>query len=189
MKIEKGEKFKYKHNIVENILGEFVYKENEKVEAVDGEIKESLAGRDFILVSNGTKKGRVWLENLTPIEGENKFEVGEEVKWESFEGNKYKAKIFGISDEKDDYRTNYAITTYTGEKKINRIVREDSIFKLKKKSELERGDKFVTDMGDKIEVIAKSEDNSNSGIIYFGKRLCDGFVTTWHDGEIEEVIQ
>lgn len=179
MKIKKGDKFRYKHNKAEFGVKEFFFEENEIVRAImDGIKKSRLSLEKFTTVTNGRTERDVWLENLEPI---NKFEVGEEV---IYKGKK--VDIFGI-----DKTGEFAAIQWKKEGFTNTITTThiNKLSKLKKKNELEKGDKFITDMGDKVEVIAGEYCEIDKTMKYLGKRLSDGYVTYWRQHEIEEVIQ
>ena len=177
MKINKGDEFRYKHNRTENPFKNFIFRENEKVKAVDEGMTNSSKGK-YVIVSNGEKEMVVWLENLETV---NKFEVGEEV---IYEGKK--VNIFGINKTGD-----FAAIEWERERLTNAIKTTHirNLSKIKDKNNLEKGDKFITDIGDEVKVIAGEYCEMDDEMKYLGKRIHDGYVIYWRQHEIEEVIQ
>ena len=98
------------------------------------------------------------------------FEVGEEVIYHHPIVGEIKAEIFGISDKKDIFGEDYAIS-YKIYGDINIAVTEkNKLSKIKSKDELEKGDKFIGKTGTEYEVVAREYDERSSMMKYFVKR-------------------
>ena len=118
------------------------------------------------------------------FESVNKFEVGDEVIYNCSNGIKYDSVIFGIKDRQ------YAIK-YT-HKTIEHydVVIERQLSPLKKKDELEVGDKFIR-TGTKYEVLAVAYEEFRDSIIYFAKMLngnLEGRIVDFNSEFIDEII-
>jgi hypothetical protein len=148
------------------------------------------------------KSGCILLEEIEygwrpkDFEPANKFEVGDEVLFENVLGNKYKVKIFGISKNKG--KLNYAIEGQYlyDEEYFNCIVSEKSLSPLKKKDELEPGNKFKIKTAEgktnRInEVLGVFKDDKYNQIKYVAKRVqgdWKGYVDIYNSEMIDEII-
>lgn len=121
-------------------------------------------------------------ENFEPI---NKFEVGDEVLYKAENGINYECTIFGIAKQKDKFDGKYAISFVKGSGRVvNKIVKECKLSQLKKKDELEVGDKFKSNTGNEVEVLAVGKDE---GKTYYLGKLKMG-VLTFEANEIDGII-
>jgi len=115
------------------------------------------------------------------FESVNKFEVGDEVIWCN-----YKAKIWGVRYDDEVNMYEYAIE----DNKDNcgrTIVFEGGLSPLKKKDELEVGDKFIFN-DSKVKIEGVGFDEFEEIKVYLGKRLSDGMVFKFREHEIDEII-
>jgi len=133
-------------------------------------------------------KNSIWIKENPGVkylpkyfEPVNKFEVGDEVIYNCPNGIKYESIIFGIKDRQ------YAIK-YT-HKTIEHydVVKERQLSPLKKKDELEVGDKFIFS-DSKVKIEGVSFDEFEEIKVYLGKRLSDGMVFKFREHEIDEII-
>jgi hypothetical protein len=124
---------------------------------------------------------------------DNKFKVGDEVVYKE----SYKAEVFGVANKEDVYNEYYAISyTTDGSFWFNTVDSEGALSELKKKDELEVGDKFkcktATGKTNRInEVLAVAEDEKYNQIIYLAKRITGewtGYVDVYTAEAIEEII-
>lgn len=99
---------------------------------------------------------------------EDKFKIGEKVKWEGANKEKYNAVIFGIADKEGDYGDKYAITTFLDDRRIiNRTVKENDLYKIKKKDELEKVDKFIEKYGGlECKILSREYDEKRGNQIF-----------------------
>jgi len=121
--------------------------------------------------------------NICSFKPANKFEVGDEVIWQND-----KVKIWGIAPEQDFYdcdRFGIYYKDEDGKIKVD-VVQKFRLSPIKKKDELEVGDKFRNDDWI-IEILAKEYCEEYKGIQYFGKTE-DGFVNVWTEDEVDEII-
>lgn len=107
----------------------------------------------------------------------NKFEVGDEVIW-----CREKVKIWGMRYDNEVNKFEYAVEGY-GKNNGRTIVFENELSPLKKKDELEVGDKFKA-IDSVFEVVAAGED-SVIGTVYFAKSL--GMKTMYYKIHWEKV--
>ena len=112
----------------------------------------------------------------------NKFRVGDKVKYSGT-----KAKIWGIAEEKDYNNDEYGITYFNEviRDTINLVVAENDLKPIKSKDELEKEDKFVSDVNIEHTVIASAIEKGDR--IYFTKGE-DGITRLLYTGEIKEVL-
>jgi hypothetical protein len=122
-------------------------------------------------------------EDFEPV---NKFKVGDEVLYKHYYLGKFKAEIWAITKPDRNGRT-IAITWELEGETLHSIVSKDNLLPLKKKDELEKGDKFIDDMEEEVEVLAVEYCDFYDNKVYFGKKE-NGFVSCWSDFEVEEVI-
>jgi len=111
----------------------------------------------------------------------NKFEVGDEVIWQND-----KVKIWGIRYDDEIKEYEYAIEDFL-ENVGRTIVFESELSPLKKKDELEVGDKFRSVGNRTIKVLDKKFDELHNEMVYFGK--CEnGLISVWSEYEVDEII-
>ena len=118
----------------------------------------------------------------------NKFEVDEKVKWENSYGYEDDAIIFGIADEKDYHGDKYAITVIKDDMKINRVVKESELSKIKSMEDLEKGDKIEGSLGSKYEILAKEKDEYSTLIKFFVKDIKTGKIKIIDEKGIKEIL-
>ena len=113
----------------------------------------------------------------------NKFKVGEEVMVFST----YKAKIFGVADVADCSGEKYAVSYIDkDDRKLNAIVREDQLSKMKKPDELQPGDRFRTEFKNTYTVKAKHKQDEK--VHYFVVNE-DGQCFVLQEHRVHEIIQ
>ena len=124
---------------------------------------------------------------------DNKFKVGDEVVYKK----SYKAEVFGVADKEDVYNEYYAISYTTADGFwFNTVVDEGALSELKKKDELEVGDKFkcktASGKTSRInKVLSVAEDEKYNQIIYLAKRITGewtGYVDVYNAELIDEII-
>jgi len=117
----------------------------------------------------------------------NKFKVGDEVLYD----NRYKVKVFGISDKKDYYDESYAINWILYGDSFNIVVAEYTLSELKKKDGLEAGDVCKRKNGDRLKILCRANDEYFNEITYFVKIIegdFKGFIGVLLAKAIEEII-
>jgi hypothetical protein len=143
----------------------------------------------------------VWRKQFDPsnFSASDRFNIDDEVIYKSFDSetikSREKAVIFGIAPKRDKFKKEYAISyihegPYGKKKRVNKIVAEHDLLPLKKKDELEVGDKFrnkfyefriifvaYDDFYNKKKYICKINDTGSKGLIY-----------TMFPEDIEEII-
>ena len=119
--------------------------------------------------------------NICSFKPANKFEVGDEVIWQND-----KVKIWGIRYDDEIKEYEYAIEDFL-ENVGRTIVFESELSPLKKKDELEVGDKFRSVGNRTIKVLDKKFDELHNEMVYFGK--CEnGLISVWSEYEVDEII-
>ena len=128
-----------------------------------------------------------WSVNF--FEPVNEFKVGDEVDFIDYDGARYKAKIWGISDKEDFVDGKQYGVGFEDEQGYTRVlaVGEDRLSPLKNKDELEAGDKFKSGC-DKYVILFKEYDVARSEIKYLLKDLNTGELLLRGTGNIDEII-
>ena len=117
--------------------------------------------------------------NFEPI---NKFEVGDEVRFSKGKG--FNAKIFAIADKEDGFGDKYCITYKSQGHLVHAITKKEHLSSLKKKNELEVGDKFKSNMDNEVKVLAVGKDE---GKTYYLAKLGMG-VVVFSAYDVKEII-
>lgn len=143
----------------------------------------------------------VWGKQFDPsnFSASDRFNIDDEVIYKSFDSetikSREKAVIFGIAPKRDKFKKEYAISyihegPYGKKKRVNKIVAEHDLLSLKKKDELEVGDKVIDFEGDRVKILCRTYDEQNKGIRYWVKGITRYKGGTWvmQPNEIDEII-
>ena len=172
-------------------------KKGDKVKRIGRDFREVKQGE--IYTCTGTENmNNIYLEETNGDFGYAKdkfkkveeFEVGEEVIYHHPIVGEIKAEIFGISDKKDIFGEDYAISYKIYGDINNAVTEKNKLSKIKSKDELEKGDKFIGKTGTEYEVVAREYDERSSMMKYFVKRDRDNkkVIGIVNEISIEEVI-
>jgi len=143
----------------------------------------------------------VWRKQFDPsnFSASDRFNIDDEVIYKSFDSetikSREKAVIFGIAPKRDKFKKEYAISyihegPYGKKKRVNKIVAEHDLLPLKKKDELEVGDKVVYGTA-KYKILCVGIDDYYKHKEYYCKRIDENFkgiTTIIKPNAIDEII-
>jgi hypothetical protein len=118
------------------------------------------------------------LNLFRPIEITNKFEIGDEAVWNG------KVEIWGKRYDEEMKEYEYAVVDKNNGRTL---LFESELSPLKKKDELEVGDKFIDIYENKVNILAVHKKHKN-GIRYFGTYNNNKYCDIWPVDEIKEII-
>lgn len=124
-------------------------------------------------------KGWTHFLSAKDVEPINKFEVGDEVIWKN-----NRVEIWGKRYDEDLKDYEYAVVN--PETFERQMVWENDLFPLKKKDELEVGDKFKDYSGNTVKVLAR--ENNPVNITYYFGRTNSEKIDVWTYYDVREII-